>query len=99
MFQDRGDWKRRRFGLIPKPLSHTAGETINDKKVLRDWRLDFKDQEKYLITHQRKPMIKLLKAFRFEHYHSFPKSRNYAPEKVTFFKRADKMSVLFQKGY
>ena len=67
VYQDRGDWKRTRFGLIPKPLSHTSGETINDKKVLRDWRLDFKDLEKDLITAQRKPMIKLLKAFRLEH--------------------------------
>ena len=82
VYQDRGDWKRTRFGLIPKPLKHTSGETINDKKVLRDWRLDFKDLEKDLITDQRKPMIKLLKAFRLEHYHSFPKFRNYAPDKV-----------------
>ena len=82
VIQDRGDWKRKRFGLIPKPLSHTAGETLTDKKLLRDWRLDFKDLEKDLITDQRKPMIKLLKALRLEHYHSFPKFRNYAPDKV-----------------
>jgi len=100
MIKDRGDWKRRRFGLIPKPLSHTAaqwGETINDKKVLRDWRLDFKDLEKNLITDQRKPMIKLLKAFR-DHNEPMKGLHSYALKMLVINLSNDKKAVTFREA-
>jgi len=99
MIKDRGDWKRKRFGLIPKPVSPhtTAGETLTDKKVLRDWRLDFKDLEKDLITDQRKPVIKLLKAFR-DHNEPMMGLHSYALKMLVINLSNDKKALTFREA-
>merc|ERR1719259_42548 len=52
-------WRKREFGLIPKPAQSGA----SDMERL-EWRLCFKDFERDLIFGQMKPVIELLKAFR-----------------------------------
>lgn len=55
----RPEWRKKEFALIPKPAAEGSG-----KMEELEWRFCFKDLERDLIEGQKKPVIKLLKAFR-----------------------------------